>query len=132
MRNLPDNNDMVILELDRPREFRFTIKALKEYSALAGVDMKTLDESFFTLDNQLKAAFILLKHDAIRCNENIPSQEEVEKLLDEHITPGKLFVALNEALEAAFKANEPTEGTEKAESQEAGDPTMAAGTGDKA
>ena len=123
-----DKNDVVLLHLDRPRELRFTVKALKEYSALAEVDMKTMDESFFSLDNQLKAAFVLLKHDAIRCGEKILSQEEVENLLDEHTKPGKLFVALNRALEAAFKDDEANPG-DAAEQNGEGDPTEAAGTG---
>lgn len=131
MSKTPDNNDVILLQLDRPRELRFTIKALKEYSALAGVDMKTMDESFFSLDNQIAAAFVLLKHDSIRCGEKILTQDEVEKLLDEHIKPGKLFVVLNKALETAFKDDEPKPGA-AAEQNVEGDPTEAAGTGTEA
>ena len=131
MSKTPDNNDVILLQLDRPRELRFTIKALKEYSALAGVDMKTMDESFFSLDNQIKAAFVLLKHEAIRSGEKILTQDEAEKLLDEHIKPGKLFVVLNKALEAAFKDDEPKPG-DAAEQNDEGDPTEAAGTGTEA
>ena len=125
----PDKNDVVILELDRPRELKFSMKVIKEYSALAGVTMQGLDESFFDFDNQGKAAYVLLKYDSIRCGERVLTPEEVENLLDKHVKPGELFIKLNMALEAAFRTEEP-DGTVSEEN--ASDPTMAAGTGPEA
>ena len=120
----PEKNDVVLIHLDRPRELRFSNKALKEYSALTQTSMKDLDDSLLEFENQEAAAWILLKHDSIRCSEKILTREEVANLLDEHVTPGKLFKLINLALAAAFKDDEP-EQERKAE----GDPQAAAGTG---
>ena len=103
----PEKNDIVLIHLDRPRELRFSNKAIKEYSALTQTSMKDLDDSLLEFENQEAAAWILLKHDSIRCSEKILTREEVADLLDEHVTPGKLFKLINLALGAAFKDDEP-------------------------
>ena len=121
----PEKNNVVLIHLDRPRELRFSNKAIKEYSALTQTSMKDLDDSLLEFENQEAAAWILLKHDSIRCSEKILTREEVADLLDKHVTPGKLFKLINQALAAAFKDDE------SAQSQQAeGDPQTAVGTGE--
>lgn len=121
----PEKNDVVLIHLDRPRELRFTNKAIKEYSALTQTSMKNLDDSLLEFENQEAAAWILLKHDSIRCNEPILSRDRVADLLDEHVTPGKLFKLINLALAAAFKDDENAQ-----PQQDDSDPQMAVGTGE--
>lgn len=124
-----DKNDMVLIQLDQPRELRFSNKALKEYSALTGTDMNSLDASLLSFENQISAAHILLKHDAIRNGEKPMTRERVEDLLDEHVKPGKLFYLLNRALELAFR-DEEMEAQIKARQEAQETPPEAAGTGE--
>lgn len=119
-----EKNDVVLIHLDRPRELRFSNKVLKEYSALTQTSMRTLDDSLLEFENQEAAAWILLKHDSIRCGEKIMARDEVADLLDKYVTPGQLFKLLNLALAAAFKDDEAEQGQ-----QTEGNPQTAAGTG---
>ena len=123
-----EKNDMVLIQLDRPRELRFSTKALKEYSALTNTTMMDLTESLYSPANQMSAAFILLKHDSIRCGERVLTQNEVEDLLDKHVKPAMLYYLLNLALDLAFK-DEDVEADMKARKEAQTAPPLAAGTG---
>ena len=54
----PEKNDVILIHLDRPRELRFSNKAIKEYSALTQTSMKDLDDSLLEFENQEAAAWI--------------------------------------------------------------------------
>lgn len=102
-----DHNDMLLIQLDRPRELRFTNKALMEYSALTNTNMRTMEETLFEPKNQLSALFIMLKQDAVAHQEAPPTQDQVLEWLDTyHIKPGKLFFLVNRAMELAFTDEE--------------------------
>lgn len=126
-----ENNDMVLLQLDRPYTLRFGNKALKEYSALTQTTMKDFDDSLMDFGNQQAAAYILVKQDCVRQGLPMPTPEQVEDLLDRYVTPGRLFYLLNKAAEAAFVDDElmAEAAAKKREAQAEADPPQAAGTG---
>lgn len=129
-----EKNDVILIKLDRPYELRFSNKALKEYSALTQTSMKNFDESLMDFQKQQAAAYILIKQDCQR--QGLPSltPEQVEDLLDQYVTPGRLFYLLSKAAEAAFVDEElmaEAEAKKKA-AEERTDPPLAAGTGGRA
>lgn len=129
-----ENNDVVVLQLDRPYTLRFGNKALKEYSALTQTTMKDFDDSLLDFDNQQAAAYILIKQDCRRQGLPAPTPEQVEDLLDRHVTPGRLFYLLTKAAEAAFADDEllAAAAAKQQEAQPKADPPQAAGTGAEA
>lgn len=126
-----ENNDMVLLQLDRPYTLRFGNKALKEYSALTQTTMNNFDDSLMDFGNQQAAAYILVKQDCLRQGLPAPSPEQVEDLLDRYVTPGRLFFLLSRAAEAAFADDKLKAdiAARKREAQAEADPPPAAGTG---
>lgn len=129
-----EKNDVILIKLDRPYELRFSNKALKEYSALTQTSMKNFDESLMDFQKQQAAAYVLIKLDCQRQGLPIPTPELVEDLLDQHVTPGRLFYLLSKAAEAAFADDEllaAAKANQKTAKEEA-DPPQAAGTGGRA
>lgn len=126
-----ENNDVVVMQLDRPYTLRFGNKALKEYSALTQTTMNDFDDSLMNFSNQQAAAYILIKQDCLRQGLPAPTQEQVEDLLDRYVTPGRLFYLVTKAAEAAFADDELKAEIEvkKREAQAEADPPPAAGTG---
>lgn len=126
-----ENNDVVVMQLDRPYTLRFGNKALKEYSALTQTTMKDFDDSLMDFGNQQAAAYILVKQDCLRQGLPAPTPEQVEDLLDRYVTPGRLFYLLSKAAEAAFTDDElmAEAAAKKREAQAEADPPPAAGTG---
>lgn len=97
-----EKNDVILIKLDRPYELRFSNKALKEYSALTQTSMKNFDESLMDFQNQQTAAYILIKQDCQRQGLPIPTPAAVEDLLDQYVTPGRLFYSLSKAGRGSF------------------------------
>ena len=77
-----DKNDVVIIELDRPRELRFGHKALKTLGAMTGKDIDaTMDMDNLDLEVLEKIMYCGLLADAKRNNETL-KLEDMEDLLD--------------------------------------------------
>lgn len=107
-----NNNDVVIIELDRPRELRYGYKALKHLVALTGKGLEEISGIDFNIESlELieKVIYCGLLSDAQKNGENL-KLEDMEDLLDMRplqYTIGKM----NEAFAIAFGA--PEEGAEK-------------------
>lgn len=121
-------NDVVIIELDRPRELRYGHKALKTLSALTG---KTLDEletdDGFDLEQLEKFLYCGLLSDARKNGETL-TLEQMEDLLDEAPSFNYLTDKMTEAMSKSFGV---TEGNLPAPNQ-AAQPKAQRGTGKKA
>jgi len=76
-----NNNDMVLINLDRPRELRFGHKALKTYQALTGTKLEDLGKQGFDFDTIEKLIYCGLLSDSKANGEKL-SIEDVEDLLD--------------------------------------------------
>lgn len=76
------NNDVVIIELDRPRELRYGHKALKTLSALTGLGIEEIEkEAFGSFEMIEKLVYCGLLYDAKQHNETL-TMEQMEDLLD--------------------------------------------------
>lgn len=124
----PDKNDVVILELDKPRELRLGHKALKRFSALTGCSMQQMQDEIQCYDKMALMIYVMLSEDQPDL-----TPEAVDDLIDRaerrKINPLRLkdlVVAVSSAIQAAF-VDEDAKGPEDGE-----DPPQAAGTGAKA
>ena len=113
----PDKNDVVIIELDRPRELRLGHKALKRFSALAGCAMTELDEVTAHYDKLSALMYIMLSE-----NDPAVTPDVADELLDA-VNLSYIMEKASEAIAAAFE--------EDAE-EDVDAPPMAAGTGVRA
>lgn len=92
-------NDVVIINLDRPRELRFGHKALKTLTALTGKSLEELDlDDKFDMEELEKIFYCGLLSDA-RENKETLKLEDMEDLLD--LAP--MHVLLN-SMQMAFSA----------------------------
>lgn len=73
----PDKNDVVILELDRPRPLRLTHRVLKRYLAATGVKLTEIDQSVEDYDNMT-----LLIYEMLRVDDPELTPEHCDELLD--------------------------------------------------
>lgn len=98
-----ENNDVVIIELDRPRQLRYGHKALKMLSKLTGKPISNMDIEHFGVEDIEKIMFVGLKADD-------PSLElkDMENLLDT-AQYGYIVKTMGEAINAAFGNNEKNE-----------------------
>ena len=121
----PDKNDVVILELDKPRELRLGHKALKRFSALTGCSMADMDTEIQHYDKMTALIYCMLATDAEKHGETL-TPEQVDELLDP--VPIKQLLA---CCMAAVKASFDPDGEADAENEEEteADPPQAAGTG---
>lgn len=125
--NAPDKNDVVILELDRPRELRLGHKALKRFSALTGCSLKDMEDQIQNYDKMSAMLWIMVTEDQKEQGEEIMTPEVLDDLLDKHrVKISKILKVCSAALQAAFE-DEDAESDEDAET-----PPQAAGTGDEA
>jgi hypothetical protein len=102
-----NNNTVVIIELDRPRELRFGHKALKTYQALTGQSLEELGQGGFSFEDIEKLVYAGLLSDARTNNETL-TLEKVEDLLDDHDIQDTIS-KMSEALEGAFGKADPNE-----------------------
>jgi len=97
-----DNNDVVIINLDRPRELRFGHKALKRLSASTGKSLDEMeDDNTFDLEQLEEIFFYGLQRDARENGETL-LMEEMEDILDcaesyEYLV-SKMTEAMNKAM----------------------------------
>ena len=58
--NNPENNDTVILELDRPRELRLTHKVMKRFCAATGTRLSDIETTVDDYDNMTQLIYEML------------------------------------------------------------------------
>jgi hypothetical protein len=97
-----DNNDLVVLNLDRPRFVRFGHKALKQLTLLTGTNLEKLDEGDFGLEEVEKVMWCGLQQDAKEKGEPL-KLEDMEDLLDMAGSYSEILEAMHKGLEQAFK-----------------------------
>lgn len=120
--NTPDKNDVVIIELDKPRELRLGHKAMKRFSALTGCSMIEIDDVTAHYDKLSALMYIMLSE-----QDDELTTEAVDDLLD-NVKLSYIISKAVAAMEAAFDDEDA-----KKENAEDGDtPPTAAGTGTKA
>lgn len=109
------NNDVVIIQLDRPRQLKFGHTALKTLCELTGKTVEELDENgvvdLSDFDKTEKFAYCGLLNDAKANGESL-TLEQMPELLD--MAPNQLHIMekLTEAWAATFGVNLDLEGNQ--------------------
>ena len=98
---MSDNNDLIILNLDRPRVLRFGHKALKTLVAMTGTKLEELEIDDFDLDEIEKVFYCGLLSDAREHGETL-KLEDMEDLLDMVPSYAELLEKMQLAFNAAF------------------------------
>ena len=93
-----EKSDLIVINLDRPRELKFGYKALKMLTAM-GIDFEKMDTASFDFGDLEKIYFCGLLSDSKEHGE-VLKLEDVEDLLD--LAP---FKELVEKMQEAFKAS---------------------------
>ena len=109
-----NKNDVVIIELDRPREIRFGHKALKTYQALSGKSIEEIGQGGFDFADIERLVYAGLLSDAHKHGETL-TIEQIEDLLDDHDiqdTISKMSTALAQAF-SGTDPNAPTAGKKR-------------------
>ncbi|WP_201009030.1 hypothetical protein [Paenibacillus glycanilyticus] len=96
----PNNNDVVILHLDRPRELRFGHKALKLMAADTGKSLEDFEMGVFDFNEIEKYMYYGLLTDALKHGEDL-KLEDMEDLLD-HAPFGVYVAAMQQAMTNAY------------------------------
>ena len=116
-----DRNDVVILELDRPRELRLGHKSLKRFSALTNCSMADMEQLIQHYDKLTCLLWVMITQEQIDHGEKMMTPEQLDDLLDP-VPIAKLTRLCTEAIQAAFV-------DEEAGAPGEDDPPQAAGTG---
>ena len=111
-----DRNDVVILELDRPRTLRLGHKVLKRFSALTQCSMTEMEAAVQRYDKMSALLYVMLSEED---PDLTPAM--VDDLLDMK-SIREISEACTKAIEVAFADENADEGTD-------GNPPQAAGTG---
>lgn len=98
------NNDVVIIELDRPRELRFGHKAIKTMEAL-GVNITDQQEGDFSVEEIEKIIYCGLLSDARKNGETLKI-EDMEDILDQAPSYQHIIDKMQEAFAVAFGGGE--------------------------
>lgn len=99
---MADKNDVVIIELDRPRVLRYGHSALKRLSAMTGMSMDDMgDIEDFDLEKIETFIYCGLLTDARENNETL-KPEDMEELLDQAPSYGHVIERMQQAFSAAF------------------------------
>ncbi|MCM3763444.1 hypothetical protein [Neobacillus niacini] len=97
---MADKNDVVIINLDRPRELRFGHRAMKKLLAITGKTIEEFNIEDFEFEDIEKVIWCGLLSDAKENNETL-KLEDMEDLLDQ--APYKEIMGkLGQAFNAAF------------------------------
>lgn len=91
------NNNIVILELDRPRELKYGIKALKIIEKTLNCKITKLNTEELGTDEILKIILAGLINDDKELNVN-----KLEDLIDEYSSFGVAIAKMSEAMGKAF------------------------------
>lgn len=113
-----EHNDVVILNLDKPRVLRLGHKALKRLSAMTGLSLSELMNRVDDWDIVWKICFC-----ALRVEDESLTEDQLDRLLDP-LPPMEIMEKVGKAIAVAFPHDDDEEGGE--------DPQTAAGTGAKA
>lgn len=105
-------NDVVMVELDRPRELRFGHRALKQILALTGKDIDAFDLDNIDLGEIEKIMYCGLLYDAKQHGETL-KLEDMEDLLDQAPSVSYYIQKMQEALSIAFGSLGGTEGNQE-------------------
>ncbi|MFB9330093.1 hypothetical protein ACFFSY_29470 [Paenibacillus aurantiacus] len=101
-----NNNDVVIVELDRPRELRFGHKALKRMMAFTGKSVEEIEgDSDFDMEELETIFFHGLSRDAQEHGENL-TLDMMEDILDHAPSMGYLMQKMQEAFQIAMRGVE--------------------------
>lgn len=95
-----DKNDVIIIDLDRPRELRFGHKALKTMLKLTGKKLEEMDMDNFDLEELEKIMYCGLVSDAKTNGEDL-KLADMEDLLD-HAPFNVIMEKMQEAFAVAF------------------------------
>ena len=99
---MSDKNDIVIINLDRPRVLRYGHKALKQLGALTGKDIDAaLEMDKLELEELEKVMYCGLLSDARDHNETL-SLKDMEDILDQASSFGEIIEKMQQAFSAAF------------------------------
>lgn len=96
-----NKNDVVIINLDRPRELRFGHKALKKLVALTNLSLDELDIGGMDFELIEKVMYCGLLSDAKENGEAL-KLEDMEDLLDQADSYQEIIDKMTEAFEKAF------------------------------
>ncbi|WP_438498015.1 hypothetical protein [Paenibacillus sp. IHBB 3054] len=108
-----DKNDVVIIELDRPRELRYGHKAVKKMLAHSGTTIEDIDIENIDLEELERYIYFGLLTDAAKHGETL-ELSQMEDLLDYAPNYVHITEKLTEALNIAFGGFEVPEGNPKA------------------
>ncbi len=97
-----DDNPIVFIELDRPRQLRYGHLALKKLSSLTGKTMFDVTSDDFSLEELEVVIYCGLLNDAEEHGETLEIKD-MERLLDKAPTYLHIIDAMNKAMEQAFK-----------------------------
>lgn len=114
---------MVILNLDKPRELKFSHKAMRQFCALTKVSVPEMREAVQRYDLMATAVYCML---AVQDSSLTPSQ--VEDMLDEL----PVLEVYAKAVEAVSEALQGDEDAKEAPENEEENPPAAAGAGKEA
>ena len=127
MNHLPNNNDTVILGLDRPRELRLGHKALKRFSAMTGCSMEKVGSAINNYETMSTLVYVMLSQE-----DSTLTPEQVDDLLDP-VPIGKIIAKCSQAITAAFGEPETPAPQAEAEPPKMQDyPPTSPGTGGQA
>lgn len=95
------NNDLIMINLDRPRMLRYGHKALKKLTSMTGKSLDNFDLDAFNFEDIEKIIYCGLLTDAKENNETL-KLEDMEDLLDLAPSYGDVLEKMETAIEAAF------------------------------
>ncbi len=95
-----ENNDTVILELDRPRELRLTHRVMKRFCAVTGTKLSDIETTVDDYDNMTR-----LIYEMLRADDPALTQEQCDELLD-RVPIGTILKKGAEAVAAGFGKND--------------------------
>lgn len=98
---MSNKNDVVTINLDRPRVLRFGHKALKKLTSSMGVDLENFEIDGNNLEEVEKIMYFGLLSDAKEHNENL-KLEDMEDLLDKAPVWTEIMEKMQQALNNAF------------------------------
>lgn len=101
-----DKNDIVMIELDRPRELKFTHKVMKRFCAATGTKMSEIQDAVEDYDNMTRLIYEMLRRE-----DPDLTQEQCDDLLDT-VSIGLILQKGAEAIAAGFGEMEGIEGAE--------------------
>lgn len=113
-----NQNDTVILELDRPRELRLGHKALKKFSAMTGCTMERMEDALKDYGKMTSLIYVMLSQE-----DSTLTPKQTDDLLD-RVPLHVIVKKCSQAIAAAFTDPDSAEAA-----KEENDPPTAAGTG---